>query len=180
MEVLLFPLRLFSIAPLGNERDIMIIRHIVATISALLLVGQVHATRTGYDVQQNLLTVPSLQIDGVRYNFPKVRILSVEVVDTGIISQAPAALHICVPGADAITQSKLDLIKIGMTLDDVNQIMGCQYNPPFNSINDSCANCPDHSFEIFNWGFGMSNVISVNIDNTTRRVVNKSSGMFTP
>lgn len=158
----------------------MVIRSFIATATALLLVGQVHAGRTGYDVQQNILTIPSIVLEGVRYNFPKVRILSVEVIDAGIVSQAPAELHVCVPGVDAITREKLNMIQMGMTLDEVNQIMGCQYNPPANSINDSCTGCVDHSFEVFNWGFGMSNVISVYIDNTTHRVVNKSSGIFTP
>ena len=158
----------------------MIIRSIVAAVAALLLVGQVHASRTGYDVQQNILTIASVELEGVRYNFPKVRIISVEVIDAGIVSQAPAELHVCVPGTDPITEQKLNAIQIGMTLDEVNQIMGCQYNPPANSIHDNCRGCADYSFEPFTWGFGMSNVISVYIDNVTHRVVNKSSGIFTP
>lgn len=158
----------------------MIIRSIVAAVAALLLVGQVHAGRTGYDVQQNILTIPSIELDGVRYNFPKVRIISVEVIDTGIVSQAPAELHICVRNVDAITKEKLNAIQVGMTLDEVNQIMGCQYNPPINSIVDNCTGCADSSFELFTWGPGLSNMISVHIDNSTHRVVDKNGGFITP
>ena len=158
----------------------MIIRSIVAIVASFILTGQAYATRTGYDVEQNILTVPSIELEGVRYNFPKVRIVSVEVIDTGIVSQAPADLHVCFSGIDSITQEKLDAIQIGMTLDEVNQIIGCQYNPPALSIHDNCTGCADYSFEPFSWGFGMSNVISVHIDNITHRVVNKQGGLFTP
>lgn len=180
MEALPFPLKLFYMAPSGNERKFMINRYIVATMSALLLAGQVHASRTGYDEQENVLTIPSLALNGVRYNFPKVRILSVEVVDTGIVSQAPTELHVCDPSVDRITEGKFDLIKMGMTLDDVNQIMGCQYNPPVNSVHDNCYGCGNYSYETFSWNHGISNVISVHIDNTTHRVINKISWIFTP
>lgn len=151
----------------------MIARYIVATMSALLFAGQVHATRTGYDVEQNIITIPSVQIDGVRYNFPRIRPLSFEVIDTGIVSQVPAGSHVCVSGRDAITQANFDLIKIGMTLDDVNKILGCQCNPPEKSVHDNCIGCANYSYESFSWGSGMSNVINVDVDNVTHRIVQK-------
>ena len=156
----------------------MIARYIVATMSALLFAGQVHATRTGYDVEQNIITIPSVQIDGVRYNFPRIRPLSFEVVDTGIVSQVPAGSHVCVSGRDAITQANFDLIKIGMTLDDVNKILGCQYNPPARSIHDSCTGCNNDPYESFTWGFGLSNVITVHVDNVTHRIIGKRPSNF--
>lgn len=168
----------------------MVIRSSIAAAAALLLVGQVHAGRTGYDVQQNILTIPSIELEGVRYNFPKVRIVSVEVIDAGITSQVPSGFPICTSARDAgipITQAKLDQVKLGMSLDEVNQIVGCQYEPPVMSIYDHnlCRNlfeCSTEPNEIFTW-YGAScgdycmNSISVSVDIITRRVIEKS-GIF--
>lgn len=154
------------------------VRSFMVAAAAVLLAGQVYAGRTGYDVQKNILTIPSIELDGVRHNFAKVRIVSVEVVDVGVVSQAPADLHVCVPGVDPITQEKLNAIQIGMTLDEVNQIMGCQYNPPTQSVHDNCIGCADYPFELFYWGFALTNAISVRIDNITHRVIDKSGTIF--
>lgn len=169
----------------------MVIRSIIAAVASLLLVGQVHAARVGYDIKKNVLTIPSIVLEGVRYNFPKVRIVSVEVVDPGISSQAPSGLPICNGARDSAvsiraTQEKLDQIQLGMTLDEVNQIIGCQYETPVSSIYDNMScdgpGCPDESYENFIWyGFRCGdycvNSISVSVDMISRRVVEKS-GIF--
>lgn len=168
----------------------MIRPSVAIVLLALLWAGQTHAGRTGYDVQQNTLTIPSMELGGVRYNFPKVRILAVEVLDVGIISQAPSDFPICGSASNAaipVTPQKLDQIQVGMGLDEVNQIMGCQYQTPVHSVWDSnfCGggpDCPSESYEVFTWygdrcGDYCINSISVKIDAVTRRVTEKS-GIF--
>lgn len=169
---------------------VMVIRSIIAAVASLLLVGQVHAGRTGYNMQKNILTIPSMVVEGVRYNFPRFRIVSVELVDPGVSSQAPSGLPVCALTTSAdpsvITQEKLDRIQLGMTLDEVNQIIGCQYETPVSSIYDNMScdgpGCPDESYENFIWyGFRCGdycvNSISVSVDMISRRVVEKS-GIF--
>lgn len=138
----------------------------------MLLSTQAQAVRTGYDIQQNILTLPSVELEGVRFNFPKVRILSFEVVDAGIVSEVPAGFSVC--AGDLLTQAKLDAIQMGMTLDQVNQIVGCLYNPPTQSLHDNCTGCADYSYEKFSWGSVLHNYITVDIDNATHLVVRKS------
>lgn len=87
----------------------------------------------------------------------------------------PAGFAVCtLPNGDFLTQAKLDAIQMGMTLDQVNQIVGCLYNPPTQGLGDNCTGCADYPHEIFSWGSVMHNYITVNIDNTTHRVVRKS------
>ena len=146
----------------------------ITALIALMLSAQAQAVRTGYNVQENILTLPSVELEGVRFNFPKVRILSIEVLDTGIISEVPAGFSVCSSSGDFLTQSKLDAIQIGMTLNQVNQVLGCLYNPPTQSLQDNCVGCAEYSYEKFSWGSVLHNYITVNIDNTTHLVVHKS------
>lgn len=174
----------------------MVIRSIIAAVASLLLAGQVHAGRAGYNLQKNILTIPSIVVEGVRYNFPKVRIVSVEVVDPGISSQAPSGLPICNGARDSavsipVTQEKLDRIQLGMTLDEVNQIVGCQYETPTNnsyddgeycSLEPNDSSCVPEPVERFDWrqsycGDTCVKLISVNVDVITRRVTEKA-GIF--
>lgn len=172
----------------------MVVRSIIAAVASLLLAGQVHAARVGYDIKKNILTIPSIVVEGVRYNSLKVRIVSVEMVDPGIFSQAPSSLPICSGATDPVvsiplTQEKLDRIKIGMTLDEVNQIIGCQYEMPMSnnniyddgeycSLDPNNSNCDPELIQGFDWiqsycGDYCFNAISVEMDVITRRVINK-------
>lgn len=174
----------------------MVIRSIIAAVASLLLAGQVHAARVGYDIKKNILTIPSIVVEGVRYNFPKVRIVSVEVVDPGVSSRAPSGLPICNGARDSAvsiraTQEKLDQIQLGMTLDEVNQIIGCQYETPTNnsyddgeycSLDPNDSSCDPEPTRRFEWrqsycGDFCVRAIFVEVDVITRRVIGKD-GVF--
>ncbi|GAB1386284.1 hypothetical protein MASR1M59_14320 [Melaminivora sp.] len=131
-----------------------------------------------YDSATQTLFVPSVEVDGVRYNFLQLKITAAEVVGFASHSQAPAALpRKCNPYTQT-TQRNLAKIQNGMTLDQVNQIIGCQYKPPVQELEEACNGCGPYSHRSYIWGD--IPYISVDFDKTTGLSVRQSGVMLNP
>lgn len=102
----------------------------VKKLAARLLLPAVMAASTlayadSYDPATNLLTIDEIQLGDTIYTNVVVSVGQIH----GIGGSRPATPMIR-PTCDAtnFTTANYDAIKIGMTLDQVNQAMGCQYD----------------------------------------------------
>lgn len=76
------------------------------------------------------LTIPSVQAGTTIYSNVVVRLDSFAIISVG--SEAPVSSSVadtCV--AANITTAKYNAIALGMTIDQVNQTIGCKFNPSF-------------------------------------------------
>lgn len=104
-------------------------KYLVLNYLALTLcIAYVHAEEVTYDQTTHTLKIPSLVVGDTRYNDLIVQVGNVTFVSSSSASKANgpnAAPAICAIGT--LTLAALDKIKIGMTLEQVNQMLGCQY-----------------------------------------------------
>lgn len=92
-----------------------------------------------YDVKTNQLTIPSVRVGDTQYNYLVIRLDNVTAVSAESFSKAGgvgALPQVCTYGTD-FTPEKLAKIKVGLTLEQVNQILGCQYIPALYRITDN-------------------------------------------
>ncbi|GAB1385154.1 hypothetical protein MASR1M59_03020 [Melaminivora sp.] len=150
---------------------------IPAFLIAAGIASAAHAEAT-YDPATQILTVPSIEIAGVRFNFVELKITGNEVVRFSSSSQSTAGLpRICDPYT-GVTQRNFNKIQNGMTLDDVNRLLGCQYKPPVQTLEEACNHtCGPYSFRAYTWVANGPFVV-VNFDKQTGLSVSKSASPF--
>jgi hypothetical protein len=84
-----------------------------------------------YDETTNILNIDAVVVDGIQYNNVVVRLNAFDVIsvgssipiDDGTVSETCSDANFTIPRYNAIT--------VGMTLDQVNQTLGCKYDPIF-------------------------------------------------
>ncbi len=108
-------------------------------IAALLLAGLIPAAQAidTFNPNNNVLTLDSIVVDGIQYNNVVVILNGYNVLNIGssapyvapsdVAPSAPSSSDTCT--ADNLTNAKYNVVGIGMTLDQVNQIFGCKYDP---------------------------------------------------
>lgn len=106
-------------------------------IAALLLAGLVPAAQAidTFNPNNNILTLDSIVVDGIQYNNVVVILNGYNVLNIGSSApyvapstpSAPLLSDVCT--ADNLTNTRYNAVGIGMTLDQVNQIFGCKYDP---------------------------------------------------
>lgn len=98
--------------------------------AALLLAFAANALAIDtFDAGTSILKMDSVVLGGIKYNGVVVRLKSYDVVSVAssgpyvVVSDTCSSSNITVPIYNAIAQ--------GMTLDQVNQTIGCKYDPSF-------------------------------------------------
>lgn len=99
-----------------------ILRQAGAICSLFTLLTGAAAHADSYDPATNQLTVDSVTVNGVNY---KAVVTIANVVSVSPVTAAPAAQ--C--GAANFTTAIYNAIKPGMTVDQVNAVIGCQFTP---------------------------------------------------
>lgn len=144
----------------------------IATISCIAKSNELVA----YDEASRELTVPYVILGGVRYNnlVVKLDVVTVVSVDSTSKASGPEAVPEKCTSAN-ISQSRFDAIQIGMTLDDVNSIIGCQYTPflPQGWLNQ---NAQLNDFILVRWDDGGFSSIQVVFDVKGKTVRYPTSG----
>lgn len=110
----------------GKEmRQHLVLKYLALTLCTVFA----RAEEATYDQATHTLHVPTLVVGNTRYNDLVVKVDSVTLVSASSQSKASgpgAAPAICT--MNLLTEAKLDQIKLGMSLEQVNQILGCQYS----------------------------------------------------
>lgn len=91
----------------------------------LLGSGWVTAQTATFNESTRYLTLPSVTVGVTTYNNVVVRLDSFAVVSVGSVGNAGGIAATC--GGGNLTLSKFNAIAIGMSLAQVNQLLGCQY-----------------------------------------------------
>jgi hypothetical protein len=104
-------------------------RHI-ACLSFVLACNAAFALDT-FDAATNQLVIPDVKIGDMVYHDVIVKLSNISVVSVGSVSPAiPATGAVadnCLP--ENFTKVRYDAIKVGMTADQVNQVLGCKWTP---------------------------------------------------
>jgi hypothetical protein len=134
-------------------------------LAALALLGAAQADT--YNAANNQLTVDSVQVGNTIYTGVVVTVGNVLAIGGSKPATSPVAAT-CT--AANFTLAAYNAIQTGMTVDQVNQIIGCQYLP---SLTVRYAN-----FVVYQWGaVGLAAHIAVYFD-ATGTVVTAQSGIF--
>jgi len=124
-------------------------QHLVTKYLALTLFAAfVHAEEATYDQATHTLRIPTLVVGNTRYNDLVVKVDNATLVSASSQSKAsgPGAVPaICT--MSLLTEAKLDKIKLGMSLEQVNQILGCQYS--IRQVNGSNPGAPSSYYYIW-------------------------------
>lgn len=96
--------------------------------ATLATLGLAHATDT-FDATTNQLTIPAVQIGDTIYTNVVIRLNNFDVLAVGGSTPANQVSDTCTPSN--ITLDRYNAIQTGMTLDQVNQALGCKpFGPP--------------------------------------------------
>ncbi len=127
-----------------------------------------------YDETTNILNIDAVVVDGIQYNNVVLRLYGFDVIsvgssvpiDDGTVAETCSDANFTIARYDAITE--------GMTLDQVNQIIGCKSDPHGTIITGA--------FVIRGWDNGLLPItggykqITVTFDSTTGNIVKAPSG----
>ena len=96
-------------------------------LAGLLLAGFIQTAQAAstFDPNTNILTIDSIVTNGVQYNNVIVLMNSYNVLSIG--SSAPIAPATC--NANSLTTYTFNRVGLGMSLDAINNIVGCKYDP---------------------------------------------------
>jgi len=100
-------------------------RALIATL-ALAWANVAMSQTASYDGSTRYLTLPSVTTGGTTYSNVVIRLDSFSIISVGGSGGSVAAT--CSPGM--LTLAKFNAVAAGMTLAQVNQLMGCQYYAP--------------------------------------------------
>jgi hypothetical protein len=95
-------------------------KYITALLLLLGLLQNAHATTT-FDPNTNILTLDSVVVNGTQFNNVSV------LMGTYFVLSVGSSIQRCTSGN--LTTAKYNLIVQGMTLAQINQLLGCQYDP---------------------------------------------------
>jgi hypothetical protein len=144
-------------------------------ITAALCIFTTFATAgVTYEEGTRYLSIPTVQIGDTQYNFLVVKIDAATIVSYGSSSKASGAGVAARQCTKAnLTQARFDAIKVGMTLDQVNTTMGCQYAPlqlTWGDRNINAGNPP--GYDIWQWqAIDTISYIQVYFDSEGKKVV---------
>jgi hypothetical protein len=137
-------------------------------IAPILLIGFMQTAQaiSTFNSQTNVLNIDSVVSDGIQYN--NVTLLLPNYVVLGVGSSAPYVPPVTIPPdtgtpstpidtglctINSLTRAHYNLITINMTLDQINQIFGCKYDPTLTLV------MPTNNI-MFTWHYG---TFSVNV-----------------
>jgi hypothetical protein len=80
-----------------------------------------------FEATTSLLKIDAVVINGVQYNNVVLKLKDVDLVSVGSSAPYGAVSDTC--SASNITTANFNAITVGMTLDQVNQTIGCKYDP---------------------------------------------------
>lgn len=155
---------------------------ITGLVASILAVGACQAQTAATSVEGNIIGIPSIELNGVRYNNVYIRVLQAEVLQVGKSSVSSGLPKTCeYHGADrGVSLPTLRRIAMGMTLDQVNQLIGCEYNPSREMTSAYCAAgdiaCLHDGVERYVWGEFPR--LWVEISKATGGVTYASGGLF--
>jgi hypothetical protein len=122
-----------------------------------------------FDTSTGILSLPGVIVNGVQYNGIDVKLKDVEVTRVGLTSQT-----LNQPCPNSFRADQFDAISIGMTLDQVNAIMGCQYTLPTSPLARLDAG---YSWMPIAWRAGLS-FVTVVFDIKSGKVAPAPDGSF--
>ena len=101
----------------------------------LLLACQAAFSQTStFDLDSRYLTLPSVQVGNTIYNNLVIRIDSLAVISVGSVTTAPPPSSAAKCTAANFTIAKFNQIAVGMTVDQVTNLLGCQYDATFHVV----------------------------------------------
>ncbi|MEQ1635486.1 MAG: hypothetical protein ABL903_02270 [Methylococcales bacterium] len=123
-----------------------------------------------FDAKTNMLNLEAVVVNGVQYNDVAVRLNAYEVVSVGSNNNAGTVADTC--SSANFTVPKFNAITIGMTLDQVNQTIGCKY--------DSSRTAASGDFVAYSWSISRTEVTSMQVffDSATNVVTNIMGNSF--
>lgn len=146
-----------------------------------LVVTPAFSVDATYDAEKKELTIPWVVAGDTAYTFLTIRLDSVKVVDMGTSNK--------VSGKDAppkdcpsnLPKSKYDKIALGMTLEQVNQTLGCQYSQksfPGNTNTESTYG----NYMVYSWWLGGNSGRSIYVafDPRGKQVISMGAHYETP
>jgi len=105
-----------------HAREIYLAMGILVSSAALLWGNGALAQPAAYDSGTRYLTLPNVTVGPATYTDVVIRLDTFAVISVGGSAGTGVA---CIPGT--LTASKFNAISVGMTLTQVNQLLGCQY-----------------------------------------------------
>lgn len=132
----------------------------------LLLLFSVTAKANTFDSNTNVLTLDSVTVGNQIFTNVIVRLDQYNVISVGS-SQPMQSSENTICGSDNFTPESYNAIQIGMSLDQVNQIIGCNFDP--NSIVRASG------LVVYRWSIMEPNLmfISVKFNDTDLTVTNQ-------
>lgn len=120
-----------------------------------------------FDLKDNTLTLDAITHNGVEYDNVVVRITGYEIISFG--ASRPTKDAVC---PEAFTAMQYDHIRVGMTMDQVDDVIGCNYDVDGTEISGNNI--------LRNWetSGNILREIFVNFDTTTNLVAPDASGTF--
>ena len=98
---------------------------LIATIGFLLGSALTHAQTATYDSSTKYLTLPTVSVSGTSYNNVVIRLDSFAVISVAT-STPPPTTPTC-----SVSLATYNAIALGMTLAQVNQVVGCANNAAY-------------------------------------------------
>jgi hypothetical protein len=99
----------------------------IATLAVLIACRSAFAADT-FDTSTNILTVPQVQIGQTLYNNVQVKLNNITVVSVGSTSPVSSGNVAATCSASNFSTASYNAITVGMTVAQVNQVMGCAYD----------------------------------------------------
>lgn len=99
----------------------------LAAAIAFATAGGVCAQTATYEAASQQLTLPSVQVGGTTYSNVVIRLDSFAVLAVGGTSSGGTVAATCT--SSNFTVAKYNAIQAGMTLQQVNEVIGCEPNP---------------------------------------------------
>ncbi|MFA7241602.1 MAG: hypothetical protein WC091_15940 [Sulfuricellaceae bacterium] len=139
------------------------------------------ATDATYDVNKKELTLPYVIVGDTAYTFLTVQVDDVKVVDIGASNKVGGAGAPPKDCPDTLPKAKYDKIALGMTLEQVNQTLGCQYSAHFFPGSPDAGNNYGN-FMVYSWWVGGNSLRSIFVafDPRGKSVTSTGSLVATP
>lgn len=108
-----------------------------------------NAQTANYDATTRYLSIPSIRVGDTVYSDLVIRLDGMTLISVGAaVAAGPTVAERC--GASNFTTAKFNAITVNMTVDQVNQVMGCKYNSTLTQRNTS--------YLVYVWDYGQSMV----------------------
>lgn len=95
---------------------------------AITTAGSAIAQTASYDAATRYLTIPSVRVGDTVFSDLVIRLDGIAVISVGATAPATSSVTDTCAAAN-FTTARFNAIALGMSLDQVNQVMGCKNNP---------------------------------------------------